>query len=114
MLAILSWLLATHTKQTFITGIYFLCSPLKCVGVNAERFAVRLWLTLHYVELNNKTKQAELPVFNLGQRLQQILAQTPDSERYITLENDALTWFDYVIMLLAISTAAFVFIKVKL
>ena len=50
MLAALSLILACNTKQQLISGFYFLFSPLKCSGLDVERFAARLWLTLHYVE----------------------------------------------------------------
>jgi energy-coupling factor transport system permease protein len=51
MLAALSLILAYNTRQQLISGFYFLFSPLKYLGLEVERFAVRLWLTLHYVEL---------------------------------------------------------------
>jgi energy-coupling factor transporter transmembrane protein EcfT len=51
MLAALSLILAFNTRQQLISGFYFLFLPLKYLGLEVERFAVRLWLTLHYVEL---------------------------------------------------------------
>ena len=50
MLATLSLVLACNTRQQLISGFYFLFSPLKYLGLDIERFAARLWLTLHYVE----------------------------------------------------------------
>lgn len=57
MLAALSLVLACNTRPQLISGFYFLFSPLKYLGLSVERFAARLWLTLHYVETqqtNNK------------------------------------------------------------
>jgi energy-coupling factor transport system permease protein len=51
MLAALSLILASNTRQQLISGFYFLFSPLKYLGLEVERFVARLWLTLHYVEL---------------------------------------------------------------
>jgi energy-coupling factor transport system permease protein len=51
MLAALSLILACKTRQQLISGFYFMFSPLKYLGLEVERFAARLWLTLHYVEL---------------------------------------------------------------
>jgi energy-coupling factor transporter transmembrane protein EcfT len=51
MLAALSLILTFNTRQQLISGFYFLFSPLKYLGLEVERFAARLWLTLHYVEL---------------------------------------------------------------
>lgn len=50
MLATLSLILACNTRQQLISGFYFVFSPLKYLGLKVERFAARLWLTLHYVE----------------------------------------------------------------
>ncbi len=50
MLAALSLILTANSRQHLISGFYFLFSPLRYVGLDVERFAARLWLTLHYVE----------------------------------------------------------------
>jgi energy-coupling factor transporter transmembrane protein EcfT len=50
MLAGVSILLETTERDHLIAGFYMLLYPLKWVGINPERLAVRLWLTLHYVE----------------------------------------------------------------
>lgn len=113
MLAILSWLLAAHTRQKLIAAIYFLCSPLKCLGLNAERFAIRLWLTLHYVELDHETRRANLPLFSLKQRLEQIMGQAHDAPLSITLENEQLAWLDYAVIVLAVAGVALAFIKIQ-
>lgn len=49
-LATLNILFITGSKQDLILGLYILLSPLKYVGLNIEKFAVRLFLTLEYVE----------------------------------------------------------------
>ena len=63
----LAWLLASTTRERLIGGLYSLFKPLsylKCsyfglvhVRVDAERFAVRLWLTLHYVERDEQQRR---------------------------------------------------------
>ena len=50
MLAGLALLLATTHRESMMAGAYLLLSPLRLVGLAPERFAARLWLTLHYVE----------------------------------------------------------------
>lgn len=50
LLAMLSVIMAFNTKQQLISGFYFLAYPFKYWGLEVERFAARLWLTLHYVE----------------------------------------------------------------
>jgi energy-coupling factor transport system permease protein len=55
MLAALSLILTINTRQQLISGFYFIFSPLKYLGLEVERFAARLWLTLHYVEMQRET-----------------------------------------------------------
>ena len=57
MLAALSLVLACNTRQQLISGFYFLFSPLKYLELDIERFAARLWLTLHYVESQQTDNQ---------------------------------------------------------
>lgn len=59
MLAAISLIIAANTRQQLISGFYFIFLPFKYFGLEVERFAARLWLTLHYVELqrNNNTSQ---------------------------------------------------------
>lgn len=54
MLAALNLILACNTRQELISGFYFILLPLKYFGLQVERFVARLWLTLHYVELQNE------------------------------------------------------------
>lgn len=49
-LASLSLLFSSSSKQDLIAGLYMLLTPLKLLGLNAERFSARLLLTLDYVE----------------------------------------------------------------
>ena len=50
LLAALSLIMAINTKQQLISGFYFMLLPLQSFGLEIERFAARLWLTLEYVE----------------------------------------------------------------
>jgi energy-coupling factor transport system permease protein len=50
MLAALSLLLASSSREDIMAGIYLLLQPLRLSGLEPERFSARLWLTLHYVE----------------------------------------------------------------
>jgi Cobalt transport protein len=59
MLAGISIILACNTRQQLISGFYFIFSPLDYFGLKVERFAARLWLTLHYVELQSQTKHSK-------------------------------------------------------
>ena len=50
MLGGIALLLSTTTRRDLIAGIYLLLLPFRYFGISPEKFAARLWLTLHYVE----------------------------------------------------------------
>lgn len=50
MLSALAIVLAGNDKETLISGFCALLKPLQCLGLDTERFAARLWLTMYYVE----------------------------------------------------------------
>jgi energy-coupling factor transporter transmembrane protein EcfT len=50
MLGGISLLIATTPRDDLMTGFFVLLSPLKYIGLDPDRLAVRLWLTLHYVD----------------------------------------------------------------
>lgn len=49
-LAALSLLLISSSREHMLLGLYMLLMPFKFIGLNIERFAARLMLTLDYVE----------------------------------------------------------------
>lgn len=57
LIAALSLIMALNTKQQLISGFYFMLLPLQRFGLEIERFAARLWLTLYYVESQHNQKQ---------------------------------------------------------
>lgn len=54
LLALLALLLHACPRETLLNGIYTLLRPFRLLGVNPERIAVRLWLTLSYAEQQPK------------------------------------------------------------
>lgn len=50
LLAGVALLLTTTTRDNLMAGFFLVLYPLKWAGLNPERLAVRLWLTLHYVD----------------------------------------------------------------
>ena len=107
MLAGLSLVLTLNTKQQLISGFYFLFLPLKYLGVKVERFAARLWLTLHYVELRNELNSPK----DMMLALKNITAVNDSYENIsITLEAPIFKLVDYSMLLLIIVLIGF-FIK---
>jgi energy-coupling factor transporter transmembrane protein EcfT len=58
MLAALAILLGTTPRAEMMAGIYQLMRPLRVVGISVDRFTARLWLTMHYVELERPKGKA--------------------------------------------------------
>jgi len=50
LLAALALLLETLSRDRILEGVYFLLRPFAFIGMNVDRVAARIWLTLHYVE----------------------------------------------------------------
>jgi energy-coupling factor transporter transmembrane protein EcfT len=118
MLAALSLILSNNSKQQLISGFYFILSPLKYLGLAVERFAARLWLTLHYVELQNieakHTAGQHANKLSLMDRLKTMteLKNTNIETNFNTIEFSipSFGWLDYVAIavLIGISVKAFV------
>lgn len=68
MLTTISLIINSNTRQQLISGFYFIFSPLRYFGLEIERFAARLWLTLHYVELQRDNHASQ----NLLDRLKEM------------------------------------------
>ena len=100
LLALLSLILMQNSKQQLISGIYFLIQPLTYCGVDVQRFAARLWLTLHYVELQQPKADRLLLTNSISQYLTQEATEVPDMDLAIALENPPQATMDYVVIVL--------------
>jgi energy-coupling factor transporter transmembrane protein EcfT len=108
MLAGLSLILTLNTRQQLISGFYFLFSPLKFFGVKVERFAARLWLTLHYVE----QQQEKNAIKDMMTALKNMTVANDTHENIsIMFEAPIFKLVDYIIVLLAIILIGFSIIK---
>jgi energy-coupling factor transport system permease protein len=102
MLAALAWLLAGCSREQLMSGIYMLLLPFKPLGANPERFAVRLWLTLYYVEnvppgLINRLREHG---WKLQQLIDEPLDQATPSPNQITLQLQPMGWLDGIFLAL--------------
>jgi energy-coupling factor transport system permease protein len=101
--ASLSALFASASKSELMAGLWTMLSPLRLVGLNVERFTVRMLLTLHYVE-----QMAVQPKLKLDFSQLDKLALAPDEPGAtlpLILAQPAFTWFDKAmlsLMLLAV------------
>lgn len=102
MLAGLSLLLVTTDRENLIAGFYLLATPFRIVKLNPERFAARLWLTLHYVEQAPKTGVEKSGVRrHISDRISE-LSMPEDSANgapeHIQLMLPDLTWCDALVV----------------
>lgn len=81
MLAALSLLLASSSREDIMVGVYLMLLPLRPIGIAPERFAARLWLTLHYVETMppGVFRRLRQHGWRLQTALQEAAAERPDS-----------------------------------
>jgi energy-coupling factor transporter transmembrane protein EcfT len=82
MLAGVALLLASTNRENLMTGFYVLLSPARYLGLNPERFAARLWLTLHYVE----SQSAKIPAQDWRTHLSQVHESNTDAQDEIILQ----------------------------
>lgn len=101
MLAGLSLVLATTSRSVLIGGLYQLMLPLKCLRLDAEKFAVRIWLTLYYAEMRKQAARPLQKTLDFKQLFALSEAVLPgDFQDRITIEVHPLKYRDYVLMLL--------------
>ena len=99
----LSALFASSSKSQLMAGLWTLLSPFRLVGLNVERFTVRILLTLHYVEQMTVQPKLKLDFAQFDK-----LALAPDEPGAtlpLILAQPAFTWFDKAmlsLMLLAV------------
>ncbi len=107
----LALLLNRTNRDALIGSLYSLFKPLSCFGLDPERFSVRLWLTLHYVEndkdLRSKSGQYKTSFFT--QIVSKFDALDIDQTKLdsITLQTKALVWKDILMLLMLFMMTVF-------
>lgn len=106
IIAGLALLLTTTDRDQMIAGLYWLAKPFRFSAFQPERFAVRLWLTLHYVE----HRQSPASVGSIRQLMQiEQLLQTDDSApEQIVLQNPAIRLLDVIAVVAMTALGAYV------
>ncbi len=106
LLAGLAVLLAAMPRNRILAGLYFLLRPLARMGVDVDRVAARIWLTLHYAEQTKPGRSGEWRTC-----LRSALAGGDDARQTIMLEVGRLYWRDYLILLCAVFALAFLVLR---
>lgn len=90
LLAGLSLLLAMSPRDQILAGLYVLLRPFARLGLDVDRIAVRIWLTLHYAESPGTG--------GWKARLQTALQDREPEMRSVKLETGRLSRLDYAVL----------------
>ncbi|MBU3736264.1 MAG: hypothetical protein FGM62_04730 [Methylobacterium sp.] len=102
MLGGIALLLTTTPRDALIAGIYLLTMPIRYFGGVPERFAARLWLTLHYAEQRSGNLQWQ------GWRSFSLSADPdPEPQKDLVLEIPLPRIHDWVIFALMCSAGVY-------
>ena len=94
MLAGLSLLLATTDRENLVSGLLTLLHPLNYLKLPSERFAARLWLTLHYVEQPASVKPGQNLMYRFAAFSQIEDESTQSAPETIVVPLALFTWCD--------------------
>lgn len=95
VLAMLAVLMTRLSREAILTGMYTLMIPLRYVGLEPERMAVRIWLTMRYAEVLMEDARR----VSFKQRLQQLSSPPAGGEEMmqsLELPLQRSGWLDYV------------------
>ena len=101
MLAGLSLLLVKTNREQLMAGFFLLLYPLRYMNLSPERFAARLWLTLHYVEQSEGTK-TKAGFFDRLDELKSHDDEPHNGPETIELVLPAMSWRDIVVVIVLI------------
>lgn len=93
----LSLLLWSSPRDNLLSGIYVLLRPFRFMGLDPERVAVRLWLTLHYAQGQSRQKMQDW-----RSELLAMLDPAPAKATEVKLELFAFSWRDTLVLALAV------------
>lgn len=96
LLLVLGLLLRSCPREELLGGLYTLMRPFRAIGVNADRVAVRLWLTMQYAE-----QQPRRNAQGWWNDLRSSLDPASDAANEVTLELPDFTWRDTLVLLLS-------------
>jgi energy-coupling factor transporter transmembrane protein EcfT len=93
MLAVLASLMARLSREALLSGMLTLLTPLKYLGINPQRIALRIGLTLHYAE---KLLQEKASFTQRIQQLSEIQPFAAEMLAPLVLERYVFSWKDIV------------------
>jgi glucan phosphoethanolaminetransferase (alkaline phosphatase superfamily) len=104
MLAGLSCILGTTTKQVLVGGLYQLACPLRWLNFDAQRLALRVALTLNYVDVQQFSRHAQNSWRDMLSQLSSEVGSTNKSPELanVVIDVEPMRSIDLVVMILFI------------
>ncbi len=96
LLLALGLLMRSCPRESLLSGLYVLLQPFRAVGLDADRVAVRLWLTLQYAEQQPRRNAREW-----WNDLRTAFVPAPVVAAEIALELPGFTWRDILVLMLS-------------
>ena len=108
--AVISMMISLMSYQTLIETFYLIFKPLKPLGIDAKRFAVRLYLTMEYVKTFQLKRQLRFNFNDLSSLLLYSNNKVHKKHAYIQIKEETVnTLSKLTIFLMLAMTFCFIF-----
>ena len=105
--AIISMMISLMSYQTLIETFYLIFKPFKRLGIDAKRFAVRLYLTMEYVKSFQSKRKLRFNFNDLSSLLLYSGNKVPTKLTHIKIKEDRVNSLSVLIIFLMVFTTFF-------
>ena len=105
--AIISMMISLMSYQTLIETFYLIFKPFKRLGIDAKRFAVRLYLTMEYVKSFQSKRKLRFNFNDLSSLLLYSGNKVPTKLTHIKIKEDRVNSLSVLIIFLIVFTTFF-------
>jgi len=105
--AIISMMISLMSYQTLIETFYLIFKPFKRLGIDAKRFAVRLYLTMEYVKSFQSKRKLRFNFNDLSSLLLYSGNKVPTKLTHIKIKEDRVNSLSVLIIFFMVSTTIF-------
>ena len=105
--AIISMMISLMSYQTLIETFYLIFKPFKRLGIDAKRFAVRLYLTMDYVKSFQSKRKLRFNFNDLSSLLLYSGNKVPTKLTHIKIKEDRVNSLSVLIIFLIVFTTFF-------
>jgi len=105
--AIITMMISLMSYQTLIETFYLIFKPFKRLGIDAKRFAVRLYLTMEYVKSFQSKRKLRFNFNDLSSLLLYSGNKVPTKLTHIKIKEDRVNSLSVLIIFFMVSTTIF-------